>query len=118
MRHYVREVGFSALQLNVDGFMVCAVVLTCCFVMTDTHYTMFDIAEGIFCSFVSMGGTVSLTKALNCGKGGPIQAIDSLKSLIPLALNVMFRGLVPSWLQFGGVCLGILGAGVVALNKG
>ena len=72
MRHYVREVGFSALQLNVDGFMVCAVVLTCCFVVTDTHYTMFDVAEGIFCSFVSMGGTVSLTKALNCGKGGPI----------------------------------------------
>ena len=72
MRHYVREVGFSALQLNVDGFMVCAVVLTCCFVVTDTHYTMFDVAEGIFCSFVSMGGTVSLSKALNCGKGGPI----------------------------------------------
>lgn len=59
---------------------------------------------------------MSLTKALNCGKGGPIQAIDSLKSLIPLMLNVLFRGLLPSWLQLGGVALGIMGAAVVALN--
>ncbi len=85
--------------------------------MTETQYSKFDIVEGIFCSFVSMGGTVSLTKALNCGKGGPIQAIDSLKSLIPLLLNVLFRGLVPSVLQFTGVVLGIAGALVIALNK-
>jgi len=64
MRHFVRNVGFTPIQLNVDGFMVCAVVLVSCFFMSDVSYTVFDIFEGIFCSFLSMGGTVSITKAL------------------------------------------------------
>ena len=117
MRHYVRVVGFSPLQLNIDGFMVCAVVLIACFCLTETKYRMLDIGKAILCSVTSMAATVSITTALSVGKGGPIQAIDSLKSLIPLFLHVIVNGLLPSWLQLAGVGLGIAGACVVAMAK-
>ena len=64
-----------------------------------------------------MCGGIALTTALKCGKGGPINAIDSLKSLIPLFLNMMFRDLVPSLLQILGVIFGIIGAAVIGFNN-
>ena len=72
MRYYVRVIGFSPLQLNIDGFMVCAVVLITCFCLTETEYTVLDIGEAILCSVTSMAATVSITTALAVGKAGPI----------------------------------------------
>lgn len=64
-----------------------------------------------------MCGGIALTTALKSGKGGPINAIDSLKSLIPLFLNIIFRGLVPSLLQILGVICGIVGATIIGFDK-
>ena len=43
--------------------------------------------EATFLSFIIMAGCICIGRALEVGgKGGPIQSIDSLKSLIPLCL--------------------------------
>lgn len=43
-------------------------------------------------SFISMTGNVLFTMALESGKGGPVQSIDSLKSLIPLFIHIFLNG--------------------------
>ena len=98
MRYFVKQVGYTALQLNIDSFMLCGIYLFTRQVLSNNEFTTWDYAEGVLSALLSMGGVVSLTKAFNCGKGGPIQAIDSLKSLIPLFLNLFIRNVVPSWL--------------------
>ncbi len=44
--------------------MICAIVLITCYFTASVEYKMVDIVEAVLCSFVSMGGTISLTTAL------------------------------------------------------
>lgn len=63
-----------------------------------------------------MGGCIAIGKALEAGgKGGPIQSIDSLKSLIPLGLYCLINQSYPTNLQICGVVLCISGAFIVGL---
>jgi hypothetical protein len=87
------------------------------FFLCSSKFTVLDLIEGSMVCFCMMGGGISITQATRFGKGGPITAIDSLKSLIPLFLNVVLHSLVPSVLQITGVALGILGATVIGLSK-
>jgi drug/metabolite transporter (DMT)-like permease len=80
-------------------------------------FRVFDILEGILCSTLSMVGNVSLTKAIQLGKGGPVQAIESTKSLVVLGFGIIIKGYVPSYLQITGVALGIAGASIVGFYK-
>jgi hypothetical protein len=47
--------------------------------------------KAIGASVLSLVGTASMTQAFKTGKGGPIQAIDSLKCLVPLFLNLFIN---------------------------
>ena len=86
------------------------------FFTTDNTYSIQAIVKGILVAFLSTCGTICLCQALQSGKGGPILAIDSLKSLPPLILNVIYVGLVPTVSQRNGVAIGIIGAIIVGLS--
>ena len=64
MKYFVNQVGFTPSRLTIDGFMICAIVLITCYFTSSVEYKMIDIVEAVLCSFVSMGGTISLTTAL------------------------------------------------------
>jgi hypothetical protein len=50
-------------------------------------YSVFDLAEASLTAFLLISGMVACGEALRVGgKGGPIQSIDSLKSLITVSL--------------------------------
>lgn len=121
-RFYVVKVGYSALQLNIDGFMWSGLALSFLFghavYFEAVEYSARDLTEGVFAAFLSMGGVYSLARAYVSGRGGPIQAIDSLKCLIPLFLNFFFYAILPTSLQFAGVALSIGGAALVACGQG
>lgn len=55
-------------------------------------YSAKDMLFATLASWLSLTSTVCLTKALQTGKGGPIQAIDSLKSLVQLTLVIIVYG--------------------------
>jgi uncharacterized membrane protein len=97
--------------------MFCSIFMAIGFFTTDTTYETIDILKAVLSSNLSLVGTFCLTKALQTGKGGPIQALDSLKSLIPLFLNMFLVQILPTWLQVGGVALGMLGAGIISFSK-
>ena len=64
-----------------------------------------------------MAGTCFMGLAVHAGKAGPVQAIDSLKSLPTLFMNLMLLGIGVSWQQWIGVALSIGGAAIVGLSK-
>lgn len=72
MRHLIKNVGFTAVQLNIDGFALMSLVLLALFFTSNAVYSVWDLAEAIAVSLLSIWGTVCLAKALSAGKGGPI----------------------------------------------
>ena len=97
--------------------MISSFGMTYFYLTTETQYSVIDTGEAITTVVLMLYGAQFLSLAVKTGKGGPIQSIDSLKSLIPLGLNIVFRGLVPSLLQITGVLLGIIGAAIVGMSK-
>jgi drug/metabolite transporter (DMT)-like permease len=85
--------------------------------LNDIQFTIFDLFLGYFNCLLSICGNIAFTIALQSGKGGPIQAIDSMKTLVTLGVNMLLTGLIPTWLQWSGVGLGITGAAIVGLFK-
>ena len=107
----------NAMQLNIDGFMVQAVPLFVLYLLTDVHYSFSDTGIAIVISFLSLSGNIAITKALETGKGGPIMAIDNLKSLVALFMDLALQGMAPTLLQSAGVVLSIAGGVVVGFAK-
>ena len=92
MKHYVQKFKFDVIQLNLDGYLICAIILmTGYFVEGPSAYSIADVLKAVAASVLSLIGTASMTKAFTTGKGGPIQAIDSLKVLVPLLMNIILH---------------------------
>lgn len=119
MKYYVDKIGFTPFQLNMDGYMVCNIFLTAGFFYMGgfSYYDTSINVKAMTSSFLSLVGTTAMTIALQTGKGGPIQAIDSLKSSVPLLLNVVIYQDIPNYLQIGGFVVATLGAGVMAFKS-
>ena len=92
MKHYPRKYNFSVIQLNLDGYLICCVfLLSGYFIAGADLYSSDDMWKAFWAAVLSLIGTASMTEAFKTGKGGPIQAIDSLKCLVPLLLNLMIN---------------------------
>ena len=81
-----------------------------------SQYSLADVLKAVAASVLSLIGTASMTHAFKTGKGGPIQAIDSLKVLVPLLMNLFLNSQVPTWMQVAGMLCGILGALVISFK--
>ena len=72
--------------------MICAfILLTGYLVKGADAYSIADVMKATAASVLSLVGTASMTQAFKTGKGGPIQAIDSLKVLVPLLMNIWIK---------------------------
>ena len=115
--HYVNK-GFTAMQLNLDGYMFCNIWLTASFIyVVSTEGFIYSVKDIIFAtsaSWLSLASTVCLTKALQTGKGGPIQAIDSLKSLVQLTLVIIVYRQWSTLMQNFGIASSIAGAMIIS----
>ena len=103
--------------MNLDGYIICAVFLAIgYFVKGADAYSIGDVMKAVAASVLSLIGTASMTQAFKTGKGGPIQAIDSLKVLVPLIMNIAIHQQIPTWMQVGGMISGIFGALVISFK--
>lgn len=68
----------------------------------------------ILCVYIS---TVCYTYAMQCGKGGIVQAIDNLKIIVQTGLAIIFASAVPSGQQIGGMICGIGGVLIIIFTK-
>ena len=65
-------------------------------------------------ALLSVLGTGAMTHALKTGKGGPIQAIDSLKCLFSLLLDISVKKNNPNSKQVLGIACAIIGAVIIS----
>ena len=75
MRHYVKYMHISPLQLNNDGGLFQMLVLMILFILYVKENGMYDIAdlfESIGASLLSMCANVTLSYAFSVGLGGPV----------------------------------------------
>ena len=115
MKYYVQKFNYGVVQLNLDGYMVCVPFLLAGYLIYGpSSYSMADIAMSLASAVLSVIGTASMTQALKTGLGGPIQAIDSLKCLVTLLLDIWIKSSDPTWLQLLGIACGILGVVIVS----
>jgi len=68
-------------------FMVAIIIQTLC--MGYFPYTMIDIFWGALFAACTMAGAISITLAFQQGQGGAVQAIDSLKVVVTLVLDMV-----------------------------
>ena len=64
MRYYVRTVGFTVVQLNIDAMGMLGVFLLAMFCVTPVSYSIFDVLLGIVIAFLSLLGTLCVCHAL------------------------------------------------------
>ncbi len=50
-RHYIKNVKFNPIQLNIDGCVLSGCVFLTFFIFTEHNYSVFTILEGILVSF-------------------------------------------------------------------
>ena len=96
VKYYVANAGFTPMKLTIDALGMSAAIMFIGWLCLETHFSGSDLIEGTVGAFILMGGSVSFATAFQCGKCGPIQSIDSLKSLIPLALHNVFNAVWPT----------------------
>ena len=78
--------------MNLDGYIICAIILAIgYFYKGPSTYSFADVLKATAASVLSLVGTASMTQAFKSGKGGPIQAVDSLKVLVPLLMNMFIN---------------------------
>jgi uncharacterized membrane protein len=76
-------------------------------------FTTRDILMGnlsILCVTISI---TCFTHALKYGKGGVVQAIDSLKVIVQTVLGVIITGVIPSLVQMIGMFCGLVGVFII-----
>ncbi|CDW80993.1 UNKNOWN [Stylonychia lemnae] len=113
MRHYVKYMHISALQLNNDGGLIQMTVLMVLFILRVKEkgmYEMGDLFESIGASLLSMCANVTLSQAFAVGLGGPVQGINNLMSLVQTILAAIFLSQIPTLLQNFGLAFGLVGA--------
>ena len=76
------------------------------------HYPLF-VMVGLAINL----GIVSLTSAVQYGKGGPVQAIENLKIVWHVLITSIFMGDLPTIMEVLGCLSGIVGVTIIVLNK-
>lgn len=62
MKHYVQKFNFDVIQLNLDGYIICAVFLAIgYFVKGVDAYSLGDVMKAVAASVLSLVGTASMT---------------------------------------------------------
>ena len=113
LRHYVKYIHISPLQLNFDGGLIqMAVLMVLFFIYVREHgmYEWFDFCESIFASLLSMAANITLSQAFAIGLGGPVQGINNLMSVVQTVMAALILSQIPSLMQNIGLVLGLVGA--------
>ena len=81
---YDMSIGFTPLQLNIDGNFVYSIALLPLFLYEQINYQTFS-ASHIGWAFVNVSsvtfGMISMGNAIKYGKAGPAQAIENTKTV-------------------------------------
>ena len=106
--------------MNIDCFFVYGLFLIPFFAYEQVKYARFDFSDfgwmGLFVLTVTIG-TISLTKALEVGLAGPIQAIESLKTIWQTIATIFIFGQIPTFMQSMGCFVGIFGVIIMVVMK-
>lgn len=99
LRHYVKVMKITSMQLNTDGGIIqmfVLVILFTLYVRDNGMYDTFDLLEGILASFLSMCASITLAQAFSVGLGGPVQGINNLMSVVQTVMAALILGQVPT----------------------
>lgn len=108
-RYTVTHGGISSGQLMADSYMLKSIVVMVIYLCMDRPYSLATILSIGGVSFLSYLGVLLITEAVVHGKAGPSQALCEVQSPFLLALEILFIGKVPNYLQAIGFGVGVLG---------
>jgi len=86
----------------------------CYFLFTDVEFSNIDLFTVAISACLNIIGASGLSMGFQCGKGGPVYAVNSLHVVIPLVLSLVIKGLYPTQLQILGIVLGAIGVIITA----
>ena len=62
-------------------------------------------------------GVIFISKAIQCGVAGPVQAIENSKTVVQTILCIIFLGQIPNLMQILGLVTGAIGVISIVLQK-
>ena len=117
----VHDSGMNHIQANYDcSFLMFLILLPFYLysVFVDKFvYSFQDVFFQVLVTVLVIFSNVILSLALQYGKGGPVNAIKQSSTIIHTIEVIIFRGILPNWLQWIGVCLGFTGVLLIVLQK-
>lgn len=117
VRHYIKILHMSPLQLTFDGGLFQMVLLMILYIIQVREYgsyTTYDLVEGVIASILAMFANVTLSKAYAVGLGGPVTGINNLASVVQTIMAILILGQSTTLMQNLGLASGILGALVIS----
>ena len=66
--------------------------------------------------FVTLG-VIFLSRALQCGIAGPVQAIENSKTVVTTLMCAIFLSQIPNLMQLFGLITGLIGVAVIVIQK-
>ena len=109
----VADSGCDIGQTNYDSSFLMFVILFPIYLysvyIVEYPYLFKDVFIQILCSILVVVGMTIFGTAIKYGKGGPVNAIKASDAIVHTTLVIIFKGIIPNWLQSVGVGLGFVG---------
>ena len=119
-----KNVGYEHNTINSFDLTILAylwmnalfVILTIVDYQTGDHD--FEIGEYLTMAvtgLIACIGVLCMNRALIIGLAGPVFALCNVQVIIQTILDIIFRGVIPNWMEVGGGVLGVIGACTIAI---
>lgn len=114
---YTIYTGFDLDQANYDGNLMIGIIFLPIFLYHREKYTFGDVCVGTLVILCVTAGVIFISKAIQCGVAGPVQAIENSKTVVQTILCIIFLGQIPNLMQILGLVTGAIGVISIVLQK-
>ena len=117
-KHLIVNKGFDSFKLSFASYAFVGFFLFCILIfqsMNDPDFNTKLLAIGTFGSIINTLGIVLIVKANSIGPMGPVNALSSISTIMFSAVQAFRFMKMPSYLEFIGMFVGILGSLVLTI---
>ena len=114
---YTIMASFELDQANYDGGAMLGLMLLPFYIYYGNVFSLMDLFVATVVVVTVTFGVIFLSRALQCGIAGPVQAIENTKTVITTLMCVIFLNQIPNLMQIFGLLAGLLGVTVIVVQK-
>ena len=115
---YCTSNGCGVAQANMDGMFIMFLIFfpgfcANAFGQEVSPYGWYEMILATLILLTQVFGIISLSVGLKNGSAGPVQSIENQKTTVQTVLETIVQAHLPSGMQIGGLCSGILGVTII-----